>query len=283
MKIPARIEQITPDWGVVNRAPYPPLGFLPFAESQLGNGDCFGLYWPFGREHDDPLVVETQHDEWGVSPSFSSLDRFLTAVCGSDEWVEPPSLEDDPGSPYACLKAAEEMLRHNDVEHAASQLVVATTALPEFGAAQWLLSRQMSRLGRASEAFAAARAAVLSPPCFGGASTEALAWLRRQTQCPAEFADDPLWMRRDELKFEFGGAKDNQDYPVLRDLIAEYQKAGLGVQAMLLLQTYGELMFQETVSFQERYGFSVERHIEAQLRLGREVGVDRRVRTEAAL
>jgi hypothetical protein len=283
VKLPKRIERITPDWSASGRSTYPPLGFVPFAENALGNGDCFGLYWPFGKEHQEPLVLETQHDGWALSPTFSSLERFLTAADGSDEWVEPPTLQVDADSPYACLKAAEALLSRNELEGGVAQLLVATTELPEFGAAEWLLSRHLSRLGRASESFAAALSAVIAPPCLGGGSAEALAWLQRQTQCPPEFANDPLWRRRSELRFKFGGTKENQDYLVVRALVTEYQDAGLGVQAMLLLQTYGELMSRETVSFQARYDFSEAHHINAQLRLGMEVGIDRRVRAEAAL
>lgn len=278
VKLPERIDQITPDWNSMDRVPYPPLGFLSFGENSLGNGDCFGLYWPFGREHEEPLVAETLHDECGISPAFSSLDRFLMATGGSEEWVEEPTIEKDPGSPAACFNAAREMLRRNEVEQAVAHLLIATSTLPEFGEAQWILARQMFRLRRTTDAFAAVRAAILSPPCFGGASAEALGWLNRQNGCPDEFADDPLWQRKNELHFEFGGAKENQDYAVLRVLADEYASAGQGVLAMLILQTYGELMFQETESFQDRYGFSEESHLEAQLRLGREVGIDRRFR-----
>jgi len=28
---------------------YPPLGFKQIWEAELGNGDFYGLYWPFGR------------------------------------------------------------------------------------------------------------------------------------------------------------------------------------------------------------------------------------------
>jgi hypothetical protein len=280
VKLPARIAEITPDWDAGGQSTYPPLGFLRFLESGLGNGDCFGLYWPLGREHLDPLVVETHHDASYLSPAFSSLDRFLAATGGSDEWVEPPTLEQDPRSPHAGLGAAKQLLIGNEIESAVAQLLDVVEVLPEFGAAQWLLSRQLSRLGRKLEAFAAAHAAIISPPCFGGASADALTWLRRQTQCPDEFVGDPLWRRRNELQFKFGGTKENPEYVVLQSLIAEYRNAGSGTLAMLLLQTYGELMRRETVSFRERYGFSIESHIDAQLRLGDELGIDRRMRAK---
>ena len=37
--------------------------FCQFADHALGNGDTFGLYWPFGREARELIVLEIWHDE----------------------------------------------------------------------------------------------------------------------------------------------------------------------------------------------------------------------------
>jgi len=276
VKLPASIERITPDWGAAGRSTYPPPGFVPFAENALGNGDQFGLYWPFGGEKREPLVAEMQHDGWAIAPAFSSLDAFLAAAGEDDGWVEAPTVEADPDSPVACLAAAGDLAQRGQVEGVIELLRRAVARLPEFGTAQWMLSRMLARAKRQHEAFAPAIAAALAPPCFGGASREALDWLRRQSDCPQEIGADPLWRRRSELRFVFGGAKENGDYAVLREIVAQYRELGMHVQAMLLLQTYGELLSRETVSFQQRVGFSQAEHIAAQLRLGRELGIDRR-------
>ncbi|MDF3837714.1 hypothetical protein P3W85_32950 [Cupriavidus basilensis] len=59
MELPTQIAEVSlrQDWR--HGSPYPPLGFQPFAEGELGNGDTFGLYWPIGEEGYEPLVVET--------------------------------------------------------------------------------------------------------------------------------------------------------------------------------------------------------------------------------
>jgi hypothetical protein len=90
VELPKQADRITLDSAFVARHPYPPLGFLPFLENQLGNGDYFGLYWPVGRETEEPLVVEMQHDGWSMCPAFSSLDAFLASRPDSLQWVEPP-------------------------------------------------------------------------------------------------------------------------------------------------------------------------------------------------
>ncbi|MGK5029675.1 hypothetical protein [Janthinobacterium sp. MDT1-19] len=57
MQLPASLAQISMDKDWRHDTPYPPLGFSPFFEGALGNGDTFGLYWPIGREAFEPIVV----------------------------------------------------------------------------------------------------------------------------------------------------------------------------------------------------------------------------------
>ncbi|MEG2964733.1 MAG: hypothetical protein RR860_18745, partial [Janthinobacterium sp.] len=77
MQLPASLAHISAEQDWQHTTAYPPLGFTPFAEGALGNGDSFGLYWPIGREASEPIVVETWHDEWRIQPHFSSLAAFL--------------------------------------------------------------------------------------------------------------------------------------------------------------------------------------------------------------
>src|ERR1700733_3825903 len=65
MRLPAAYRSVTLDVEP-RHVPYPPLGFYSIAEHELGNGDCFGLYWPIGREDHEPIVAETFHDEWSI-------------------------------------------------------------------------------------------------------------------------------------------------------------------------------------------------------------------------
>ncbi|MGG6230753.1 hypothetical protein [Tenacibaculum sp. SDUM215027] len=57
--------------------PFPPNGFYKFKEANFGNGDYFGLYWAFGKEHQEPIVCEILHDEGILMPRFSCLNKFL--------------------------------------------------------------------------------------------------------------------------------------------------------------------------------------------------------------
>ena len=50
VRLPADVKRISLDRKFAATGPYPPLGFVPFEERQLGNGDTFGLYWPIGFE-----------------------------------------------------------------------------------------------------------------------------------------------------------------------------------------------------------------------------------------
>jgi hypothetical protein len=275
MKRPPKVEKLTLYMDFVACHPYPPLGFVPFEQNQLGNGDYFGLYWPIGRENEEPLVVEMQHDGWSMCPAFSSLDAFLALANNSLEWVGPPTLEQDPRSPFANYSAAREALARDAVDEAHELLQRAISILPEFGEAQWTLSRQLLRVGRDDDAFEASLLALIAPPCWGGASNQALSWLKRRRSCPSRYVSDPLWLRRHSLTFKFGGSKENRDYDFLRQIIDGYVEQGDSIKATLLLQTYGELMSRETTSFQERYAFDVAKHIAEQIQTAHTFGIER--------
>lgn len=75
------------------KAHIPRKGLSRFFEHELGNGDCFGLYWPFGKENETPLVCEMMHDSWYINPTFSGLGSFLDTFSTLDEddnYIEAP-------------------------------------------------------------------------------------------------------------------------------------------------------------------------------------------------
>jgi tetratricopeptide (TPR) repeat protein len=258
MKLPADIDRISLGHGFEASGFYPPLGFYPFSECELGNGDTFGLYWPFGREPEEPIVAEVRHDEWRLVPGYSKLGAFLGAAAQSleeEEYPEPPSLDDDPRSPLACLAAAQEELRAQRVEPAVGLLERAVAVLPEYTEALSALGAQYIRLGMHEEACEVAVRAIISPPCFGARPTKLLRWLASQKDAPPSLVHDPVWALRGGLRLVFGGTRENPDYPQLLEAIERYVEQYELVKAILLMQTYGELMSAETVAFQERYGF----------------------------
>jgi hypothetical protein len=239
--------------------PWAPQGFHGFDELELGNGDVFGLYWPFGREDDEPIVAHTYHDDGAVAPYWSSLDRFLAAA-GDDEsssaWE--PTLLLDADSPEALLATARECLSRNEVAEGTKHLEAAVGVLPEFAAAHYQLAMQYRRTDRINDAIRSAIHALISPVCFWPQSrqmSQLVQWLSQQTSCSDEVRGDPIWQNRGRLKFRFGGEKENDDYLVLKEAIEQYLAQAQFVKALTLMETYLELMRRETVSFQERYGF----------------------------
>jgi tetratricopeptide (TPR) repeat protein len=263
MKLPSQIESVSFYPGLFNDRPclYPPPGFQGFAEAELGNGDCFGLYWPVGKEEVEPIVAEMWHDEWTLQPAFSCLSAFLSAYEKNErEWPEQPSIAEDPRSPVALFEAARTHLRTQQVDAAVAQLETAITVLPEYTNALSLLWAQYVRQGRAREALPIALRAIKAPPSFGGAPVKMLRWLQSQSEAGA-LAADPIWQNRHALKLTCGGTKENGDYPIYRAAIKTYIDGGQIVEACVLMQTYGELMNRETVSFQERYQFSPDEHL----------------------
>ncbi|MDO8051303.1 tetratricopeptide repeat protein [Janthinobacterium sp. SUN211] len=271
MLLPAQLAHISVEQDWQHSAPYPPLGFNPFFEGALGNGDTFGLYWPIGREASEPIVVETWHDEWRLQPNFSSLAAFLRAHAAAgdaededeDGYVALPTLDDDPASPRAAFLAAKELIAQRNPDAAIALLEAALALLPEYTDALALLHGQYVRAGRIDEAVKVAIQAIISPPSFGGPPLKSLQWLRTQPVPEGEI--DPIWRACGQLSFNFGGSKDNADYPMLLAAIDTYLEQGNYRCASTLMQTYSELMSAETVSFQERHAFEPAAFIARQI------------------
>ncbi|MGK5038491.1 tetratricopeptide repeat protein [Janthinobacterium sp. LB3P118] len=264
MQLPASLTHISTDQDWQHTTAYPPLGFTPFSEGALGNGDTFGLYWPIGREASEPIVVETWHDEWRIQPHFSSLAAFLQAhAAAEDECVGTPSLADDPASPRAAFLEAKEQIAQRNPDAAIALLEAALAIVPEYTDALALLHGQYVRAGRVDAAVKVAIQAIISPPSLGGPPFKALQWLRTQAVPAGEL--DPIWRACKQLSFHFGGSKDNADYPVLMAAIESYLEHGNYLCASTLMQTYAELMSAETVSFQERYAFEPAAFIAQQI------------------
>ncbi|KQW54166.1 tetratricopeptide repeat protein [Variovorax sp. Root411] len=255
MLFPPQISEVSLDQDWRYSTPYPPLGFRPFAEGELGNGDTFGLYWPVGLEAREPIVVENWHASWRIQPTYSSLSSFLAALArAGDDYPEPPSLDEDARSPRALFELAKQKVQAQAVDDAVRFLEEAVDVLPEYTDALCLLWAQYVRLGRREEALAVALRAIIAPPSFGSRATKPLRWL--QGQASASTIDgDPIWQARALLKLSYGGAKENGDYAVYRTAIEAYLDASQYVHACVLMQTYAELMGAETIAFQERLGF----------------------------
>lgn len=273
-------------------ATYPPPGFLPFSAFELGNGDAFGFYWPVGREGSEPIVCELHHDGWELDPCAADLEglvRFLAASgrVDEDEGLEREELvelagalhcevppiapalrgpppEPPPGetSPALALAIARAAIRRGELDAAHGVLLRAVERLPEYAAAWVALAQLRKRQGDAAGSARALLEALSSPQCFG-ADRERL--LKEAQRIPDESApalrEDPLWARRARLRFKTG-EKRSDDPALLEEAIAAYLAAGDGVRAVRLRVLHGERMWTEAISFQERYGFTLAKHLE---------------------
>ena len=255
MRLPDGLDRVAV-MGDIPRGPYPPLGFVPLLDAELGNGDYFGLYWPMGREDEEPLVCDMIHDEWSLVPSFSSLNVFVAWLELNDDdrgELEVP----DPGFAPHLHQEAKSMLGGSDLEAAIEGLSRACERLPEISDYWFTLASQLRRVGRQREAVAAALRAITSNWVFGMPNPG----VRRMLAHPdakAVFPDDPIFRRIDSLTLRFGGLEENNDYPTLIACVQDYFVREQYVAGLLLLQNHAYMMSKETTAFQDRYGFDLE-------------------------
>lgn len=283
MKLPPEIDQITFDWLECETC-NPPLGFLPINGWRIDDGSdyqCYwGLYWPIACEQSEPLLVSKWLTDYSIRPSFSSLSAFLRCVRAADDtWNGEPTISDDPDSPVALYNVALDDVDVGSVDLAISRLKNAVGRLPEFGCAQDLLGTLYRRMGDHEASALATLQAMISPLSLGGASEQAARRLARMQVCPESMVRDPVWTSRSLLTYKFGDTKTNDQYGVLQSCIERYIEIADSRRALTLMQTYGELMSRETVSFRERYGFDPSAWVSRQAEVAKELGVNRNVRT----
>lgn len=255
MKLPNNMDKISIMKDDAPLGPYPPLGFIPFWEAELGNGDYFGLYWPLGKEDSEPIICDMSHDNWTLIPSFSSLNKFI-------EWAEPNDWMRDGGeiddvtfSPNLISKA-KSMISANRLEEAIILIEKACKSLPEVSEYWNILANQYRRIAKAEEAAKASLNAFNSNWVFN-IPNESVFRSLKSGKSKEILNEDPLIQQVDSLNFKFGGVKENHDYDILKEVIKEYIVKSDYISALLLYQNYAYMMNSETTSFQERYNFKL--------------------------
>jgi hypothetical protein len=277
--------------GIVRRWPsfngcYPPLGYLRWTVLEVGNGDTYGYYWPVGHEERVPLVCTTEHDVFRVVPIASDLAGCLRLLmetrpkianevkevaqgCDVPLAIERPGAATtdralstlDPHSPELLLVQAREAMRTGDLTLCERSLLDALDVLPEYGLAIFVLSQLYRRQQRFADAAQALLDMICAPLCFGGGYDMRLKCLRTIQGMPDVLirSDDVLWHQRSRLTFRIG-VRENDDFLIYEEAIASCLATGAGVKAIWLRMLVGELLALETVSFQERYGWTHEKH-----------------------
>ena len=205
---------------------YPPIGFFPFYGARTGNGDCFGYYWPIGRESGSPIVAFTSHDVWSLIPKFSSIESMYRCCLARSNDDDQDSLEDyrllveaathnapaehdlrdvahddfqellslDPTSPYYLCAAADVDLANDRIDAAEQRYRRSLDQLPEYAAAHFGLACVLRRQRRLEDAAIHLRMSLVYPSAFHGGS------LWSDSSLPGLFRNDGrrkavLWLR----------------------------------------------------------------------------------------
>jgi tetratricopeptide (TPR) repeat protein len=259
MKTPRNINQLSPYSDEYSLGPYPPLGFIPVGDAELGNGDCFGLYWPLGRESEEPVICDMYHDEWSMKLAFSSTDKFIEYL-NLNGWHRGENeneneIDDDNFAPIYYRKAKLH-LADNNVNEAIRYLELATESFPESCEQWFFLAGQLRRIGEHKKSVEASINAFVSNWIFGLPPQNTLRML--QSKSAKEFLpNDPIIKRAGELTQSFGGVKENINYPLLKEAVEEYLDQGENIKALSLYQNFAYMMHSETSSFHERYEFNM--------------------------
>lgn len=245
----------------ISPGPFPVNGFLPLFETDFGNGDYYGLYWPIGRENETPIVCELFHDEWRLTPVFSNALML-------SQWLEQ-SESDQYSHEIVCNDAMfagnlfqqSLLLRQEQkVEEAIHYCKMACNAFPE-SSEYWLtLANLYQQSKNPVLSIKSALNAYLSLWGFGIPNDKVLYFLKQGMNFN-EFSSDPVIKRVADgsLNLNFGGAKTNQNYTLMQECIAEYFMQNQPISALKLLQNYAYAMYAETSAFQERYEFDIEK------------------------
>lgn len=255
MKIPEKINEVSIN-SEIEVGVYPPNGFLQFDEANLGNGDYFGLYWEFGKEHQEPIICEMIHDDGIIIPKFSNLNKFL-------EWYELNNFDwgekqvNDENFALNLLKKGNEQLKQNNPEKAIELYKQSTTNFGELSENWFKLASQQKRIGNELEFQKSIINSILSNWAIEFPSQNAVRMIK--TLKPVEeLKNHPLIKTRENFEFNFGGKKENNDYLIIKEIIAGLNEIGETNRALLLEQNYALMMYWETSSFQERYNFNID-------------------------
>ncbi|MTB80307.1 tetratricopeptide repeat-containing protein [Providencia stuartii] len=245
------------DVDAVNRGPFPINGFLPLMETDFGNGDYYGMYWPLGRENKTPIVCELYHDEGRVCPAFSNLTKLTQWLEANDNDVEEIMI-DDPQFAGALFLQAQKARREGRLDDAIHYCQLANEALPEVSEYWLTLASLYQQTKQPALAASAGLNSYLSNWGFGLPNDKVIYFLKLASTLP-EYCSDPVVKRvaLGSLNLNFGGMKINHNYDLMKECIDEYFKKNEILSALKLSQNYAIAMYAETYTFQERYHFSI--------------------------
>lgn len=255
MQTPADLAKIT--LHEASKGPYPPVGFVPFSEGELGNGDYYGLYWSIGRETDEPIICDMLHDEWRIEPCFSSLSACWPWLESNDGFRGDDEPEPEPDFGIEKFRQAGACLKENAVPQAIALLCEAVESVPDVSAWWTLLGSQYFRERNTGSAVEAAIGAYCANWAFGRPPQQALGLLARAAKSAPD-SNDPVLNRVGLFDLSFGGNKQNDNYDIMQLCIQDYfqsDKPNLGLQ---LHHNYAYMMQGETTAFQQRYVFDLQ-------------------------
>ena len=214
------------------------------------------MYWPIGYEDREPIICDMFHDEGRIEPAFSCLGNFSDWLDLNNGSRGEKEIKDDEFC-LVKLHKAKQAIKQNDPNQAIELLLQGTKQIPEISEFWRLLAGQYFRVNNLEAAVDASVRAYSATWSFGFAGMQVLQLLKRAAKCSVG-SSDPVLKRVGKYDVNFGGHKENSNYPIMKDMIREYFIRD-PILALQMNQNYAYMMQTETTAFQERYDYDSDR------------------------
>jgi tetratricopeptide (TPR) repeat protein len=239
-----------------NSSIIPPIGFLEIEQGNGGYGDCYGLYWELGKEEQEPIVCEYEHEEFQLSPQFPKLSKFIEWYQETDgQEANTINLNDRDFFMNLYLKS-KVLARKNETEEAIERLEQSVKLFGEFSDSWALLGEQYYKVDNRSKAIESLFNAITSNWMFGLPSKKVIE-MYSSIEMDNNSDTSPLFKYRKELLSSGDLSKPKVvNYPILKDVAYEFEQQGNYRAALLLSQNYAYLLSLEKDEIQVENKFN---------------------------
>lgn len=255
MKTPKVINEITISQ-FQYKGPLPPLGFVSIDEGNDGAGNNYGMYWEIGKEDQFPIICWFDHDEGKLEPVFPSLASFIRWYKLNDKNTFELNEDEELFFPY--YNKARLLNKRKNHEEAIKYLEYSISLFGEHTRSWYLLNLQYLKTNNKAKLHEFFPCILNSNWAFGAPEIKEIKFMN-ETISMFENSTDPIIKLYKKLNFTNdwkNGLK--LEFPVLKEIIAEYHNQGNHLSVLKLKQNYGYAMFYQNHETIKKNNFDFE-------------------------